>query len=71
MPPKRKVVSGLSDNPYTTKLRNRLNYRNKNEVQIKKAKGNNQVAITYQLGTVRQSSEWINADEDERANALE
>ncbi|KAB8291613.1 hypothetical protein EYC80_006413 [Monilinia laxa] len=71
MPPKRKAISELSDNPHTTKSRNRLNHRNEDEVQIEMAKASDQAAITYRLGTVRQSSEWIEADEDERAQIKE
>ncbi|KAF7960186.1 hypothetical protein EAE96_001784 [Botrytis aclada] len=67
MPPKRKASAELSNNPHTTKARNRLNNRNEFEIQIEKAKASDQAAITYRLKTIRRSSEWIQASELERA----
>lgn len=71
MPPKRKAISELSDNPHTAKSRNRLNNRNQFEIQIEKAKASDQAAITYRLRKVRRSQEWIQANEDERTGIKE
>ncbi|TEY54960.1 hypothetical protein BOTCAL_0234g00150 [Botryotinia calthae] len=71
MPLKRKASSELSNNPHTTKARNRLNNRNEFEVQIEKAKARDQAAITYQLNKIRRSNEWIQASGLERAKIKE
>jgi hypothetical protein len=64
---KRKASTELSTNPHTVKAQAREAKMEGVELQLKKAKKADQAAITYALKNLRNTKEWMDADEAKQA----